>query len=82
MIGGILQLNVFLFLPEDVDSLSRSIVDGEFLLVSFDKNYADFLVAMGMPSFVATLVTSAREVITFQEPSEESGFWTRRTKTG
>ena len=67
---------------EEVESLTRSILDGEFLLVSFDKNYPDFLVAMGMPSFVVTLVTSAREVIIFQEPREETGFWTRKTKTG
>ena len=71
----------FTSLPEIVE-LSTSIVDGEFLLASFDDNYSKFLVGMGMPSFVATLITNAREVVTFKAPSEDNGVWKMITKTG
>ena len=35
-----------------------------------------------MPSFVATLITNAREVVTFKAPSEDNGVWKMITKTG
>ena len=57
-------------------------MDGEFLLVSFEKNYEEYLIGMGMPGFVAKLVLSAKEVITYTEPKESASLWTIFTKTG
>jgi hypothetical protein len=57
-------------------------MDGEFLLASYEKNYEDYLIGMGMPGFVAKLILSAKEVITYTEPKESDGLWTIFTKTG
>lgn len=61
--------------------LAKSIIDGEFLLVSYDENYPDYLKTMGIPGFVVNLILSSKEILIFKEPTQPGGNWTMNTKT-
>lgn len=61
--------------------LAKSIMDGDFLLVSYDENYPEYLAALGIPGFVISLILSSREVITFRQPDDPKGNWTIKTKS-
>lgn len=61
--------------------LKKSIMDGEFLLASFDPNYNVYLADLGTPNFVIPMILKNREVIILRQPSSQGGLWVMDTKT-
>eukprot|EP00095_Tigriopus_kingsejongensis_P006334 maker-scaffold804_size94796-snap-gene-0.14 protein:Tk06334 transcript:maker-scaffold804_size94796-snap-gene-0.14-mRNA-1 annotation:"fatty acid binding protein" len=59
-----------------------SLISGMYSLVSFDETYDDYLLAMGTPTFVLSLVKMSSEVVTVKAPIDsDGGYWHWRIKT-
>lgn len=56
-----------------------------YVLVSFDPSYDDYLLAMGTPSFVLSLVKASKDVMILTTPADdelETGTWKWEKETG
>jgi len=62
--------------------LLKSIIDGEFSLASFEDNYQEFLIGMGMPQIIAAMVSGSKEIVTFVEPRKGKQEWKKKVVTG
>ena len=51
-------------------------------LVSYDPNYPDYLKALGIPSFILTLILQMSEIITISAKEDPAEKWKMEKKTG